>query len=44
MLRGEVSATEAARRVGVAEQTVHNWKRAFVEACPVSSFVAQVRV
>ena len=32
VLRGELSATEAARRVGVAEQTVHNWKRAFLEA------------
>ena len=30
--RGELPATEAARRAGVAEQTVHNWKRAFVEA------------
>jgi transposase len=29
VLRGELSATEAARRCGVAEQTVHNWKRAF---------------
>ena len=33
VLRGEMSATEAARRVGVAEQTVHNWKRTFLEAC-----------
>ena len=32
VLRGEVSATEAARRAGVAEQTVHNWKRAFLDA------------
>ena len=32
VLRGELSATEAARRVEVAEQTVHNWKRAFLEA------------
>ncbi len=32
VLRGEVSAEEAARRVGVAEQTVHNWKNAFLEA------------
>ena len=32
VLRGELSATEAARRAGVAEQTVHNWKRAFLEA------------
>ena len=32
VLRGEVSAAEAARRAGVAEQTVHNWKNAFLEA------------
>ena len=32
VLRGEVSVKEAARRAGVAEQTVHNWKRAFLEA------------
>ena len=32
VLRGEVSVSEAARRAGVAEATVHNWKRAFVEA------------
>ena len=32
VLRGELSATEAARRGGVSEQTVHNWKRAFLEA------------
>ena len=32
VLRGEMSAPEAARRVGVAEQTVHNWKRTFLEA------------
>lgn len=32
VLRGELSAAEAARSVGVAEQTVHNWKRAFLEA------------
>ena len=32
MLRGEVSAAEAARRAGVTEQTVHNWKNAFLEA------------
>lgn len=32
MLRGEQSAAEADRRAGVAEATVHNWKRAFVEA------------
>ena len=28
VLRGEASATEATRRAGVAEQPVHNWKRA----------------
>ncbi len=32
MLRGELTAAEAARRGGVSEQTVHNWKRAFLEA------------
>ena len=32
VLRGELSAAEAARRGGVSEQTVHNWKRAFLEA------------
>ncbi len=32
VLRGEVSVAEAARRCGVAEQTVHNWKNAFLEA------------
>ena len=32
VLRGEVSVAEAARRAGVAEQTVHNWKNAFLEA------------
>ena len=32
VLRGEVSMAEAARRAGVAEQTVHNWKNAFLEA------------
>ncbi|MYG61373.1 MAG: helix-turn-helix domain-containing protein [Acidimicrobiales bacterium] len=32
VLRGEVSAADAARRVGVAEQTVHNWKNAFLDA------------
>ena len=32
MLRGEVSATETTRRVGVAEQPVHNWKRASLDA------------
>ena len=31
VLRGEVSATEATRRVGVAEQPVHNWKRASLD-------------
>ena len=32
VLRGEASVAEAARRAGVAEQTVHNWKNAFLEA------------
>ena len=32
VLRGEVSAVEAARRAGVTEQTVHNWRSAFLEA------------
>jgi transposase len=32
VLKGEVSAAEAGRRVGVAEQTVHNWKARFLEA------------
>ena len=31
VLRGELSVAEAARRAGVAEQTVHNWKNAFLE-------------
>ena len=32
VLRGEVSVAEAARRAGVAEQTVHNWKNALLDA------------
>jgi transposase len=32
VLRGEQTATEAARRAGVSEQTVHNWKRLFLES------------
>ena len=32
VLRGEVCAGDAARRAGVAEQTVHNWKNAFLDA------------
>ena len=32
VLRGEVSVADAARRAGVAEQTVHNWKNAFLDA------------
>ncbi len=32
VLRGEVSAAEAARRNGVSEQSVHNWKRLFLDA------------
>lgn len=32
VLRGELSAADAGRRNGVAEQTIHNWKKAFLEA------------
>ena len=32
VLGGEVSVAEAARRAGVAEQTVHNWRNAFLES------------
>ena len=32
VLRGELSAAEAARRAGVAEQTVQGWKKAFSDA------------
>lgn len=32
VLKGELSAAEAGRRVGVSEQAVGNWKRAFLEA------------
>ena len=32
VLGGEVSVVEIARRAGVAEQTVHNWKNAFLES------------
>lgn len=32
VLRGEHSVAEAARRDGVAEQSVHNWKRKFLDA------------
>ena len=31
VLRGELSAVAAGRRAGVSEQTVHNWKKAFLE-------------
>ena len=31
VLRGELSAAAAGRRAGVSEQTVHNWKKAFLE-------------
>ena len=31
VLRGELSVAAAGRRAGVSEQTVHNWKKAFVE-------------
>lgn len=32
VLRGEASAAEAGRKAGVSEQTVSNWKRAFLES------------
>lgn len=32
VLRGEHSAVEAARRNGVSEQSVHNWKKQFLDA------------
>jgi transposase len=32
VLRGEATATDAARRAGVSEQTVHNWKRLFLDS------------
>lgn len=32
VLKGELTAVEAGKRVGVAEQTVHNWKKAFLDA------------
>jgi transposase len=31
VLKGEVSASEAARRHGVSEQSVHNWKSQFLD-------------
>ena len=31
-LKGELTAVEAARRHGVSEQSVHNWKAVFVES------------
>lgn len=31
VISGEVSAAEAARRNGVSEQSVFNWKRAFLD-------------
>ena len=31
VLRGELSVSAAGRRAGVFEQTVHNWKKAFLE-------------
>ena len=31
VLRGELSVAAAGRRAGVSEQTVHNWKKAFLE-------------
>ncbi|NND02107.1 MAG: helix-turn-helix domain-containing protein, partial [Acidimicrobiia bacterium] len=32
VLRGEATAAEAGRKAGVSEQTVHNWKRVFLES------------
>lgn len=32
VLRGQHSVAEAARRNGVSEQSVHNWKRRFLDA------------
>ena len=32
VLKGEATAVDAGRKVGVSEQTVHNWKRAFLDA------------
>ena len=32
VLRGESSSSAAGRRAGVSEQTVHNWKKAFLES------------
>lgn len=32
VLRGEATAVEAGRKAGVSEQTVHNWKRIFLES------------
>ena len=32
VLRGELSAGEAGRRAGVSEQSVHNWKRIFLDS------------
>ena len=31
VLRGELSVAAAGRRAGVSEQTVHNWKKAFLK-------------
>ena len=32
VLRGEQSAVDAGRRAGVSEQTVHNWKKLFLDS------------
>ncbi|MEO0494297.1 MAG: helix-turn-helix domain-containing protein [Actinomycetota bacterium] len=32
VLRGEATAAAAGRKAGVSEQTVHNWKRVFLES------------
>ena len=32
VLRGEATAAEASRRAGVSEQSVHSWKRTFLDS------------
>jgi transposase len=32
VLRGDTTAAEAGRKNGVSEQSIHNWKRLFLEA------------
>jgi transposase len=43
VLRGELSAADAGRRNGVAEQTIHNWKKAFLDAGRAPAFVSGAR-